>query len=1006
MDQPFWCDKKIVGQNALGVPGCGVPQPDLASALGGKPSPFVLSLNGSWRFLFCPSVGRCPEGFEQPAFPDENFDTIPVPSDWQLEGYDTPIYTNIRYPFPISTDKKELPKIDPARNPVGIYRRRFSLPAGFAGRRIFLQLDGANSAAEVFCNGQRAGFCLSSFDPHRFDLTDLVREGENLLAIRVFRWSTGSYLEDQDMWRLSGLFRDVLLVAEPQTGMRDLTVRTLFPDGYDRATLALTVALPDQLPSGCSLQLALFAPDGTCALEQTLRPSGGVQEFAFDLDRPLLWSDELPHLYRLALALRRGEKILDARGLSVGFREVRIEGEKLLLNGRPIELRGVNRHEFHPSCGHAVSAALNEADIRLLKQNNFNALRTSHYPNSDPVYELCDRYGILVMSECNLETHGLAKQLPGSDPDWTAHGLDRMEKMVVRLRNHPCILIWSLGNESFTGDCFVRMRQRTLELDDTRPIHYEPDNRFVVSDFFSQMYATLDQVRRIGEGKPVRLSRCSYGPAELLGRPATVRQYGGRPYLLCEYAHCMGNSLGNFADYWALFRRYDRLIGGFIWDFADQALKKGDRWCYGGDFGDQPNDGPFAFNGLFRADRSPNPALQEARQVLAPFALTLGEDGVKIQSLLRFATADTLALHWSLCDGGSPIEEGLLRVPPLAPGETVQLTIEYNGRQSAQAVDLVCRLIDTAATPFAPAGREICGSALRLQPAKVTMPARWVQVEQQKKELVLTSGRCTAKILRRDGSLASYTVDGVELLAAPLRPQIARAVTDNDRYLGLPPLLQKLLRPGRWLRANRAIRPVHAAIEGDLLRFDYRAPGMKSLSVRYRMSADGQLELRFSAVCRSDRLPRAGVTFAAIPEMRSIRYFGRGPQENYVDRRAGALPGLYEFTAENFGHDYLHPQENGNRTGVELLRIYGGGHALEITSCGAPFEASAHPYSLAALEAAQHADELDLSGPLTVNLDAAQRGVGGDMPAIALTKRRYRIHKNRPYTLHLLLRGE
>lgn len=1003
MEQPFWCDKKRIGEGALAVPGCGVPQPNLAAALGGNRSPFVLNLSGVWRFLFCPSVQDCPAGFERPEFSDENFDEIAVPSNWQLAGYDTPIYTNIRYPFALSTKKDEIPKIDPARNPVGIYRVRFSLPAAFDGRQVLLQLNGANSAAEVFCNGQRAGFCLSSFDSHRFDLTELLTPGENLLAIRVFRWSTGSYLEDQDMWRLSGLFREVLLVAQPKAGILDLAVRTRFLGGYDRAQLELEPSLSSCLPADSRLRVTLRDPQGGTVFDET-RPAGSL---SFSVEHPALWSDETPTLYRLAVELCLADGTpLDARGLWVGFREVRIDGERILLNGRPIELRGVNRHEFHPSCGHAVTPDLNEADIRLLKQNNFNALRTSHYPNSDSVYELCDRYGILVMSECNLETHGLAKRLPRNDPDWTAHGVDRAEKMVTRLKNHPCILFWSLGNESFTGSCFARMRERILALDDTRPIHYEPDTSFAVTDCFSQMYATLGKVRRIGEGLPVRLSRCSYSPLELLGRPATVRRYGGRPYLLCEYAHCMGNSLGNFADYWALFRKYDRLAGGFIWDFADQALEKDGRWCYGGDFGDEPNDGPFAFNGLVRADRSPNPALLEARQVLAPFELTLTEEGARIKSLLRFAVCDTLALRWALCEDGEEVEKGLLPLSPLAPGEEALVPIEYAGRQSAAAVDLVCRLIDTAPSPFAAAGREICGAALRLQEAQRSEPEDWVPVQQEKRELVLTNGRCTARILRRDGSLASYVVDGVELLSAPLRPQIARALTDNDRYLGLPPLLQKLLRPARWLRANRNIRSQASSLTPSGLVFSYTARGMKHLSVCYQMAADGRLAIRFTAVARRRGLPRVGLTFAAAPCMRSIRYFGLGPQENYVDRRAGALPGLYSFSAETFGHDYLHPQENGNRTGVELLRIFGGGHALEVTSCEGSFEASAHPYTLETLEAAQHADELDKSGPLTVNLDAGQRGVGGDMPAIALTKPRYQLKKNTPYTLQLLLRGE
>ena len=1006
MERPFWCDKEILGEGALGVPGCGFPLPTLDAALAGEESPFLLNLSGEWRFLFCPSVGSCPNGFERVDFSDENFDRIPVPSNWQLEGYDTPIYTNIRYPDPISTKRGEIPKIDPDRNPVGIYRRRFSLPASFAGRRVFLQLNGANSAAEVFCNGRRAGFCLSSFDPHRFDLTDLLTAGENLLAIRVFRWSTGSYLEDQDMWRLAGLFRDLLLVAEPQAGILDLTVRTRFPDGYDRCRLELEAALPDTLPAGSSLLVALRDPAGAEVLREECPAAAGRNPLAFWVEHPALWSDETPSLYRLAVSLRLGGQEADARRLTIGLREVRIEGEQLLLNGRPIELRGVNRHEFHPSCGHAVSAALNEADIRLLKQNNLNALRTSHYPNSDPVYDLCDRYGVLVMSECNLETHGLAGVVPGNDPSWTAHALDRMEKMVQRLKNHPCILIWSLGNECGAGSCFVQMRRRTLELDDTRPIHYEPDTRFESTDFFSQMYATVGKVKRIGAGQPVRLSRCSYGPLALLGRPASVRRYGGRPYLLCEYAHCMGNSLGNFADYWELFRRYDRLIGGFVWDFADQALQKEGRWCYGGDFGDEPNDGPFAFNGIFRADRSPNPALFELRQVLSPLRLTLSADSARIESLLRFASADTLALRWSLCEDGKAFESGELPVPSLAPGGRVELPLDYVGRRASGAVDLVCTLIDTAPSPFAEAGRVLCGRSLRLQQRQPERPAEWVSVQREKRELVLTNGRCTARILRRDGTLASYTVDGFELLSSPIRPQIARAITDNDALLGLPAPLRRLLRPQRWLKADRGIRAQSSSLTANGLVFSYAARGMKHLSVCYQMDADGELAIRFTAVPSRRGLPRAGLTFAVAEGMRQIEYFGLGPQENYVDRRAGALPGRYAFSAADFGHDYLHPQENGNRTGVEWIRVFGGGHALVAQSLGDPFEASAHPYTLAALEEAQHADELDKSGPLTVNLDAAQRGVGGDMPAIALTKRQYQLHKGVPYTLNLLLRGE
>lgn len=1004
MERPIWCDKEIVGKNVLPVPGCGFPCASLKEALAGHEDAFARTLNGEWRFLFCPSVDACPQGFEQPGFDDANFDRLPVPSNWQLHGYDLPIYSNTRYPLPISTKKAEIPFVDPARNPVGLYRRRFTVPDAFAGRRVLLQLDGVNSAAEIWYNGRFAGFCLSSFDAHRFDLTGLLAPGENLLAVKVYRWSAGSYLEDQDMWRLAGIFRDVWLVAEPETGIRDLAVKTLFPDGYENAVLDLTVDLPQVLPENACLQVVLLDPGGAPVLtwEEPLT-AGGPAHLCCPVAAPALWSDELPALYRLAVTLVQDGAVLDARGLQVGFREVRADGDRLLLNGRPIELRGVNRHEFHPSCGHAVTPELNEADVRLLKQNNLNALRTSHYPGSRALYDLCDRYGVLVMSECNLESHGLAKVLPRSDPGWTAHCLDRMEKMVTLLKNHPCILFWSLGNESYMGDCFVQMRRRTLELDDTRLIHYEPDTSFKAADVYSQMYATVAHVERIGKGQPVFLSRCSYTS---LGRRAGAGTYGHRPYLLCEYAHCMGNSLGNFADYWNVFRSHERLAGGFIWDFADQALYRDGRWCYGGDFGDQPNDGPFAFNGILRADRSPNPALYEVRQVLAPFELTLSEEGAAVKSLLRFACARTLTLRWSLCEDGAAFESGELPVPPLEPGETARLQIDYGGREACGAVDLVCVLADAAASPFAPAGRTLCGASLRLQQRRAIQPAGWVPVQKKKRELVLSNGRCTARVLRRDGTLASFTVDGAELLSSPLRPQIARAVTDNDRYLGLPGPLRRLLDPGFWLRADRGMRPEASSLTGSGILFSYRARGMKHLSLSYRMTQDGQLAIQLVAVSRRGGLPRAGVTFAAAPGLRTVRYFGLGPHENYIDRRAAALPGEYTFPAGEFGHDYLHPQENGNRTGVERFRLSGAGHALEAVTLGAPFEASAHPYTLQQLEAAQHADELDRSGPVTVNLDAAQRGVGGDMPAIALTKPPYCLHKKETYTLEILLRGE
>lgn len=1000
-----WNEKTCIQKQALPVPGAWQPWPDEAAALANGPSPYLLSLDGAWRFFFAEGVDRLPAACTGPEQNDAGWDTIRVPGNWQLAGYDRPIYTNLRYPYPLHTEQQTLPAIRPQENPVGVYRRSFTLPAAFAGRRCLLQLDGANSAAGVFCNGQFAGYATSSFDAHRFDLTPYLKEGENLLVILVYRYCAGSYLEDQDMWRLSGLFRSVWLVAQPETGIEDVFAATPLGPNLEPG-LDVKVTLPAALPAGCMLAVTLTGQEGT-VLTQSVPAVAGETRITCPAPGAALWSDETPNLYRLAVTLTEGETVLDARGLAVGFRQVEIakrpgHSAVLLLNKKPVKLRGVNRHEFWPDTGHAVTRQQNETDIRLMKQNNLNALRTSHYPNSRDVYELCDEYGILVMSEANLETHGIAKRVPGKDPDWAAHCVWRMENMVRTLRSHPSVILWSLGNESDMSDCFVQMQQRAVQLDPTRPVHYEGDTRFKATDIYSQMYVSPAHLERIGQGKPVFLSRISY---HSLGRPALGWQYGRRPYLLCEYAHCMGNSLGNFAEYWDIFWKYDRLCGGFIWDFADQALAQGNRWCCGGDFGDEPNDGHFCCNGIFGPDRTPNPALFEVRQVLSPFVLRVEQGQAQVISRMAHATVSTLSVEWKLCENGVAIERGTEPVGTLAPGESALVALPYVGRSGQSCVDLVCTLVDTAPSPFAAAGRQLCSGWCRLQeaPSLPEPEAYAAPGKRHRKQYPLTAGDVTVAVSAKTGQLVSWEKAGRPLLSSPITPILARAVTDNDSYLGLPKLLRRRKAPGFWLAAAASLRVVSVAADETGVSVQWRAKGMKTLTARWQLGQDGSLWATLTGVPRRTDCPRIGLLLGAAQNLRAVRWFGLGPQENYPDRLSAACPGSYGCPAEQFGHDYVYPQENGCRQGVWSLELSGPMGAITAQAVDRPFAATVHTYPLGALQAASHAGELDRSGPAQLYLDAAVRGVGGDLPAIACTKPAYTLQKGTAYTLHVCL---
>ena len=709
----------------------------------------------------------------------------------------------------------------------------------------------------------------------------------------------------------------------------------------------------------------------------------------------------------------------DVRRRKFGFRSVEIapmDGKKgpfILLNGKPLKILGVNRHEFHPEYGHAVPRAVTEADIKLLKANNITSVRTSHYPNSRHFYELCDEYGILVMSECNLETHGLAKRIPRNDKVWLKHCLYRMENMVDSLKNHASIIFWSLGNESGNGSVFKKMREAALKIDATRPIHYEPDNTMKVSDVLSEMYAPLAKMPKIGQNKPIIHSRALWNL--MLGHVFFGRKYKDKPFIQCEFAHAMGNSLGNFADYMAEFEKYDRLAGGYIWDFADQAILRLDsrgkkEYCCGGDFFDRPNDGVFAFNGIVRADRTPNPALYEVKTQYARIGAQLLGQILLIENKHMFLNLSGFEVLLSKYGDGEPVSKYRLRLPEIRPGDKAGLTLPSAllTAGSSGETTLTADFVTAADSAYAPAGHVALSKQFILRQSAFAVkeaPAAVPEVTEKDGLITVAGPSFSLTLNRADGGISSYKKNGTELLSSAITPNFWRAPIDNDT-LPQVPFVAKLLKLRRFKNAMLKLRPKKIKVTEEssaaVIEISWSMPGLISLKTRYSVFGGGDVRIEMR-VRSFFNLIRYGFKAALSSGIDGVKFYGRGPHENYTDRKTSANIGLYTGKAESFIHDYLHCQENGNHTDIRYLEI-GGREGIRVrASGGKPFEASVHPYSVEMLENAGRANRLGRLPYLHVYIDGGQRGVGGDVPAMALLKKPYKLKRWKEHSFEIYL---
>lgn len=1010
----YWKKLSVFDVNSIKRYASGFP-------LDNKGNATAQCLDGEWDFRLVENPNKIPLGYESVGATLENFDKIKVPSNWQIQGYGQPIYTNYIYPHALSQyNIADIPRVKTRYNEVGCYVTEFE--ALESQKDIYLRFDGINSCADIYVNGQFVGYSEDTFSPQEYDITPLVKTGKNKLAVSVYRYTTGSYLEDQDMWRMSGIFRSVWLIYKPKAQIADYFTHSELIDEYTKAKFVtdLTVEVKDIETRDLTAKVELsFDGKSVVTMEQSIgcvaKHTSKELTLSADIDDVQLWSHEYPNLYDVEVKLYNGEELIDTRCSHFGFREIKIEpmkdgrGPFIKLNGKIIKIYGVNRHEFHPDYGHAVPAELIEKDIQLCKANNITSIRNSHYPNQDVFYELCDRYGILVMAETNLESHGLAMFLPKSSKKWKDGCVYRATNMVRRLRNHPCIISWSMGNEAGFGKDFYAMKDAVRQLDKTRFIHYEPDQKGEVGDVLSEMYSKVEKMSVIGENKPMRHCLALWSP---MGSKYTPQMYRNLPFIQCEYAHCMGNSLGNFSDYWEEFYKYDRLAGGYIWDFADQSIRRvengKDKWCYGGDFGDKPNAGRFAFNGIVRADRSPNPALFEVRYQYQQAKFTLDGNTLTILNRHRFTDLSEFEMKATLVAEGQELYSRTFSVN-CAPDESVSVELLDKQIDLPKDKEVVCNVAmsTTKDSKWADKGHVVAYEQFVLQEYDFTAPeiVKGATFKNDGKNYVITAGQI--KFVLENGLIVSATINGKEKLTSPIRPNFVRATIDNDALPQVPKIVANTVmgvnafrNAQKTLKAKRvSVREEQGAVIAEI---DWSMRYLKKLHTTYVFGGDGSIDMQMNLVCSKD-LERYGFTFRLAKGIDGIEMYAKGPHENYCDRATASKLGLWKGAAEDFIHDYLYPQENGNHTGVRYASV-GDENGVSIKAVDKAFEMTIHPYTCDTLHKAQHLHELEREDMLTICVDGKQRGVGGDVPAMACTKPQYKILPKEQHSLHIVIK--
>lgn len=1035
MEKFRWEDPSIFKINKEDGHAIMMPYDSENEALSGNESKYKQSLNGKWKFYWQRGLKNQPENFQLVSFDDSHWDEINVPSVWQTEGYSVPYYYASTFPKAFSRTKSKIPSIDHNMQEIGFYRKTFVLDEVFDNREVFLHFGAAKSALEVYVNGEFVGYSQGSMAPHEFDITKVLKKGENVITAKLYRFSDGSYLEDQDMWWLCGIYRDVYLFAEPKVCLRDFYFKTDFDDTYIDSNVTLNMYFNNYNNIRGKIKVSAKLIDSKNeeielgSSEKEL--SGGKETITYNktVKSPDKWSAETPNLYTLVMSVELDGKVICVKSYKVGFKKVEIKGEKIYFNGMPLMIKGVNRHDFDCDYGWAVPKYRYTQDLDIMKQNNINSIRTSHYPDDPYFYDMCNKYGFYVMDECEVETHGVRRKgVPGSNPVWTGAVVDRMQRMVLRDRNNPCIFMWSLGNEAGDGSNFMEMKKSALELDDTRQFHYEGDFDLTKSDVISRMYPTKDIMEKLGNKQPITISLYDNIANQLAAdsKPIKAEMYEAKPVVLCEYAHSMENSLGNFQEYIDDFEKYDNMCGGFIWDFVDQALhvkdeNGNDNYLYGTDFqGKEPHkliDIPnttamtgsnvyFCANGIIGADRNPHPQIVEVKHGYQNIGITAkdiknGEFTIKNKFL--FTNLSDFNCKWVIKAEGKEVLNGTIGKIDCAPLEEKEIKIDYDLSKLSDDKELILTVFfeTTKKSLGLDADYEIAFEQFVLN----EMPKPKEIKSDKKLDFDINGKKITVngenlKVVVDDGKVVSYVIDEKELLKAPLEPNYFRALTDNDiDFLNFTPQWAKFHPFYAWQRATHHTKAVKTEVvkNGEVVEIHiaFSTAGLKNSVATYKVYPDGKLYVFHSAIPTKGML-RFGYQMTMESSMEYITWYGRGPKPTYIDRKLGSKIDLYESSVTDFEYRYMRPQESSNRCDVRYFTLTDKeGFGIRVDAYyDNPINFSAYHYTTDGLEKATHINDIPYADITTVNIDHRQLGVGGDLPGQAFVREPYTMPKN------------
>jgi beta-galactosidase len=990
---PEWENPGIFGINKEPARSTALPYNNESQAIANvySGSPYYLSLDGSWKFNWNQTPEAKPIGFYAEGYDVSKWDNIQVPGNWELQGFGVPVYTNITYPHP-----RNPPYIDRRDNPVGCYVRDFSIPASWSGRRVYLHFESGLAAMYIWVNGQYAGYSQVTKSPAEFDITPYIRQGKNTLAIEAYRWSDGSYLEDQDFWRLSGFDRSVYLYSTDQVRIRDFFVRGNLDNAYKNGLLSLDVILKNYWEQDKKVQaeIRLLDPKGraVCQKRNTLvlpAATETITAFAQKIASPALWSNETPDLYTLVLTLKdENGKTLEVTSCKTGFRKVEIKNARLLVNGKPVLVRGVNLHEHHPYSGHVQTEAMMRQDIALMKQHNINAVRTSHYPQSTLWYRLCDEYGLFLCDEANIETHGMGaewqgyfnkEQHPAYRSEWVEAHKDRVIRMMERDKNHPSVIVWSMGNECGNGPVFYDIYRWLKQRDHTRPVLFEQAGENENTDIVSPMYPGMESMKKYASRTDVT-----------------------RPYIMCEYAHAMGNSTGNFQEYFDIIATSPHMQGGFIWDWADQGIGATDDsgrkyWAYGGDIGgyQYTHDQNFCANGLVTPDRKPHPGLYEVKKVYQDIlfhAKDLSKGLITVENRFHYNNLANYHFRWEIIKNGEKIAGESLAVSqiPLSRKD-ITIPLPVLTKEAGNEYFLNIYACTKEASEMVPANHEIAREQFAFpvndyfsgNEPLVGSPVKIMRNDDHK--LALQAGEVWISFDKKSGSLDGYGYKRKRLFYGGLQPDFWRAPTDNDFGNQLPAIANVWRLAGR----NKTVDQfsVDSAGRALIITVDYTLIDVSSpYQVQYTVSGDGSVRVQASWKAGKEGLPeipRFGMQLRLPAEYEIFTYYGRGPWENYSDRNTSSFIGLYSSRVSEQNFDYIRPQENGNKTDVRWLMLTDkDGFGLKIKGLQAlSVKAAYNPaddLDFGVTKKNTHPCDINPRKEVFLNVDYLQRGLGGD----------------------------